>query len=186
MQQEKVEEVEPGGDSQGPTFEDLLAELPLDDEKKKMVSNLVTGLVTSLNQISQRLETLETQGPAADNADLYAGLSPDQKFQVMMAKASAPAAAAQQGLIQAMVTRAGAGGGGGELAGLLKSAEAIQSLRAIISPEPSTVQVAMEKAQIASVLAQARLVNRVAGKATSDYLEGIEKELLTGAGDEEK
>jgi len=185
MVSEQDEKVEPGEDSKGPTFEELLAELPLDDEKKKMVSNLVTGLVSSLNEISKRLETLETQGPAADNPDLYAGLSADQKFQVMMTKASAPAAAAQQGLIQAMLSRSSGGGGGGDLAGLLKSADTLQALRSVLSPEPSSVQVAMEKAQIASVLAQARLVNKVAGKATSDYLEGIEKDLLAGAGSEE-
>ncbi|GAJ09972.1 unnamed protein product, partial [marine sediment metagenome] len=127
-----------------------------------------------------RLNDLEKQ-PAADNPDLYAGLSAEQKYQVMMAKASAPAAEAQQGLLQSLLARSSGGSGGGDLAALAKSAESIQSLRAILIPDASPLQVAMEKAQVSQLLAQTRLMNKVAGKATSDYLDKIELE-LEGAG----
>lgn len=168
---------EPGiEEKQGPTFDELLADLPLDDEKKKMVSNLVNGLVTSLNQINTRLETLEKQ-PAPESSDIYEGLSADQKYQVMMAKASAPAAAAQQGLIQALMSRSAGSNSGSEIDQLVGSADKIRALRDVFSPAPTAVQIAMEKAQIAAVISQTRLMNKVAGKATSDYLDKLEAEI---------
>ncbi len=172
-------------EKQGPTFEDLLADLPLDDEKKKMVSNLVNGLVTSLNQISTRLDTLEKQ-PATENPDIYEGLSAEQKYQVMMAKASAPAAAAQQGLIQSLLARS-AGGGGSEIEQLVSSADKIKALRDVFSPAPTVVQLAQEKAQVASIIAQTRLMNKVAGKETDKYLDALAAELVGGetGGEEE-
>jgi len=116
--------------------------------------------------------------PAPENPDLYAGLSADQKYQVMMAKASAPAAEAQQGVLQALLSRSsGGGGGGGDLAALLKSADTIQALRSVITPAPTPIQEAMEKAQVEQVLAQTRLMNKVAGKATSAYLDKISEEM---------
>lgn len=172
-----------GTDTQEPTIEDLLKDLPLKEEQKALLAKVIGGVVVSLNQINTRLDTLEKQ-PAADNPDLYAGLSAEQKYQVLMAKASAPAAAAQQGLLQALLARSSSGGGGGDLAALAKSAESIQSLRTILIPEASPLQVAMEKAQVSQLLAQTRLMNKVAGKATSDYLDNIEKE-LEGAGEVE-
>lgn len=165
-------------EKQGPTFEDLLADLPLDDDKKKMVSNLVNGLVTSLNQISTRLETLEKQ-PAPENPDIYEGLSAEQKYQVMMAKASAPAAAAQQGLIQSLLARS-VSGGGSEIEQLINSADKIRALRDVFSPAPTVVQLAQEKAQVASIIAQTRLMNKVAGKETDKYLDALAAELIGG------
>ncbi|MBA7634304.1 hypothetical protein ES703_41888 [subsurface metagenome] len=167
---------ETGKEEKELTVEDLLADLPLDDKKKKMVSALLTGVVTSLTQINTRLDSLEKQ-PAAENPDIYQGLKPDQKYQVMMAKASAPAAAAQQGLIQALLSRAG-GGGGSDIDQLLGSAERIGRFREIFSPAPTAVQIAMEKAQISSVIAQTRLMNKVAGKETDKYLDKLAAELV--------
>jgi len=169
------------------TLEDLLKELPLSDQGKKLLTGVVSGIVGSLQAINARLDSVEKQPPAADNPDLYSGLSAEQKYQVLMAKASAPAAEAQQGLLQSLLSRLGGGGGGGggsgggDLSNLVKSAETIQGLRGVLFPEPTPLQLAMEKAQVAQVLSQTRLMNKVAGKATSDYLDKIEAELLTGA-----
>lgn len=184
---EKETQGEPGKEEKELTVEDLLADLPLDDKKKKMVSALLTGLVNNLSQINARLDNLAKQ-PAAENPDIYDGLSAEQKYQVMMARASAPAAAAQQGLLQALLSRAGGGGGSSEMDQLLGSADKIAKFRDIFSPAPSPVQIAMEKAQIASVIAQTRLMNRVAGKETDKYLDALEKETAAepGAGGEEE
>jgi len=170
-------------EKQEPTIEELLNELPIKDEHKALLVNLVGGIGATLNQISTRLESLEKQ-PAPDNSDIYDGLSPEQKYQVMMAKANAPAAAAQQQMWQSMLARSG-GGGGGDLAALAKSAESIQALRSILNPAPSILQVAQEKAQVSQVLAQTRLMNKVAGKATDSFLDDIEAELkAAGEGEE--
>ena len=172
---EKTETVE---ETPEPTLDDLLSELKLSDQGKKMLTMIISGVANNIKEISNRLDGLEKQ-PAAENPDIYAGLSPEQKYQVMMAKASAPAAAAQQGVLQALLTRVGGGGsGGGDFSNLLKSAETIQGLRSVLFPEPSPLQLAMEKAQVAQVLSQTRLMNKVAGKATSDYLDKIESDLL--------
>ncbi|GAI63690.1 unnamed protein product, partial [marine sediment metagenome] len=118
----------PAAETQEPTIEDLLKDLPLKEEQKALLAKVIGGVVVNLNQINTRLDTLEKQ-PAADNPDIYSGLSPDQKYQVLITKASAPAAAAQQGLLQALLARSsggsGGGGGGGDLAALAKSAESI-------------------------------------------------------------
>ena len=170
---------ETGEETPEPTLDDLFAELKLSDQGKKMFSMIISGVANNIKEISTRLESLEKQ-PAAENPDIYSGLSAEQKYQVMMAKASGPAAAAQQGVLQALLARVGGGGGGGggDLSNLLKSAETIQGLRSVLFPEPSPLQLAMEKAQVAQVLSQTRLMNKVAGKATSDYLDKIEGELL--------
>ncbi|GAI83481.1 unnamed protein product [marine sediment metagenome] len=106
----------------------------------------------------------------------------------MMAKASGPAAEAQQGLLQALLTRSGGGGGGGsgggDLAALAKSAESIQALRSILTPEASPIQIAMERAQVSQIISQTRLMNKVAGKETSDYLDKLEKSLADQEGAE--
>jgi len=170
----------PGEETPEPTIEDLLKDLPLKEEQKALLAKVIGGVVVNLNQLNTRLETLEKQlAPAADNPDLYSGLSAEQKYQVLMAKASGPAAAAQQSLLQALVSgsRGGSGGSGGDLAALAKSAESIQALRTILIPEASPFQVAMEKAQVSQLLAQTRLMNKVAGKSTSDYLDKLELEL---------
>ena len=158
-----------------PTIEELLNELPLKDEHKQLLVKLVSGMAGSLQAINARLDSVEKQ-PAADNPDLYSGLTADQKYQVLMAKASAPAAAAQQQLWQSLLSRAG-GGSGGDLAALAKSAESIQALRTILTPEASPIQIAMERAQVSQIISQTRLMNKVAGKETSDYLDKLEKSL---------
>ncbi len=170
-----------GEETQEPTIEDLLKDLPLKEEHKALLARVLGGVATNLTQINTRLESLEKQ-PAADNPDLYAGLSAEQKYQVLMAKASAPAAAAQQGLFQALLSRSTGGSGGGDLAALAKSAESIQALRTILSPEASPIQIAMERAQVSQIISQTRLMNKVAGKETSDYLDKLEKSL---AGEDE-
>lgn len=165
-----------GEETKEPTIDELLNELPLKDEHKQLLVKLVSGIAGSLQAIDARLDSVEKQ-PAADNPDIYSGLSPDQKYQVLMARAAAPAAAAQQGLFQALLSRAGGGSGGGDLAALAKSAESIQALRAILTPEASPIQVAMERAQVSQIISQTRLMNKVAGKETSDYLDKLEKSL---------
>ncbi|MBA7494212.1 hypothetical protein ES702_04786 [subsurface metagenome] len=173
-EKEQQVEQEPGEkDHLEPNLEDVFKDLPISDDQKKLLAGVIGGVAANLTQINTRLETLEKQ-PANENPDLYAGLSPDQRYQVLMARASAPAAAAQQGLLQALLSRVGGGGGGGDLAALAKSAASIQALRTILTPEVTPLQEAMEKAQVASILAQTRLVNKVAGKATSDYVDKIE------------
>jgi len=173
-------------ETQEPNIEDLLKDLPLKQEHKELLARVIGGVATNLNLINTRLETLENQ-PAADHPGLYDGLSPEQKYQVLMAKASAPAAAAQQGLLQALLSRSG-GGGGGDLAALVKSADSIQALRSILTPAATPLQIAMEKAQVSQLIAQTRLMNKVAGKSTDAYLDKIASELETagaGGGDEE-
>jgi len=167
-----------GEDTPEPTIDDLLNELKLSDQGKKMLTMIISGVANNIKEISSRLDGLEKQ-PAADNPDIYAGLSAEQKYNVLIAKASGPAAAAQQGVLQSLLARLGGGGGGsgGDLSNLVKSAETIQGLRAVLSPEPTALQLAMEKAQVAQVLSQTRLMNKVAGKATSDYLDKIEAEI---------
>ena len=174
----------PGEETREPTIEDMLNELPLSDQGKKLLAGVIGGVAANLNQISSRLETLEKQ-PANENPDIYAGMSADQKYQVMMAKASAPAAAAQQQLYQGLLAGLKGSGGGGDFSSLIKSAETIQGLRNVLFPAPTPLQVALEKAQVSQVLAQTRLMNKVAGKTTSDYLDKIEAELeRTGEGEE--
>ena len=172
-----------GEDAQEPTIEDLLKDLPLKEDQKAFLVKLISGVASHLQQINTRLDGLEKQ-PAADNPDLYSGLTPDQKYQVLMAKASAPAAAAQQGVLQALLSRAGGGsGGGGDLAALAKSAESIQALRTILTPEASPIQIAMERAQVSQIISQTRLMNKVAGKETTDYLDKLEKSLAEESGE---
>ncbi|GAI67387.1 unnamed protein product [marine sediment metagenome] len=170
------EEPGTGTDTPEPSIEDLLNELPLKDEHKQLLVKMVSGIAGSLQAINARLDSVEKQ-PAADNPDLYSGLSADQKYQVLMAKASAPAAEAQQGLLQALLSRSTGGSGGGDLAALAKSAESIQALRTILAPEASPIQIAMERAQVSQIISQTRLMNKVAGKETSDYLDKLEKSL---------
>ena len=165
-----------GEETKEPTIDELLNELPLKDEHKQLLVKLVSGIAGSLQAIDARLDSVEKQ-PAADNPDIYSGLSAEQRYQVLMAKASAPAAAAQQGLLQALLSRTGGGGSGGELAALVKSADSIQALRSILSPAATPLQLAMEKAQVSQMLAQTRLMNKVAGKTTDDYLDKIASEL---------
>ncbi|MBW8017887.1 MAG: hypothetical protein FVQ82_17085 [Planctomycetes bacterium] len=166
-------------EAQEPSIEELLNDLPIKKEQKELLVKLISGVAANLQQVGTRLDSLEKQPaqPAAENPDLYDGLSAEQKYQVLMAKASAPAATAQQGLLQALLSRSSGGSGGGDLAALAKSAESITALRAILTPEASPIQVAMERAQVSQIISQTRLMNKVAGKETSDYLDKLEKSL---------
>lgn len=173
-----------------PTFEDLMADLPLSDKSKKVVAALFGGLASNLTQINNRLATLETKGDSTDPSFLE-GLTQEQKYNILMAKYAAPAQAAQTSMLQTILGSArggggGVGGGGGsEIDRFLSSADKIKALKDVFSPEPSPVQIAMEKAQVASVLAQTRLMNKVAGKQTTEYLDKLEKDLTGGSEAEE-
>lgn len=171
-EKEKAAEAEKGE----VTFESMLAELPITDEQKQALTNLVTNLVTSITQTNERLAAIEAKA-SEFNAKKYegAGLSAEQIFSIEMAKATAPAAAAQQQLISAVLT--GRGGGDSGLGGLVKSAESLNTLRNFLLPQPSPLQVAQEKAQIHQMIAQTRLMNKVTGKQTDSYLDHLEKEL---------
>jgi len=160
------------------TLEGMLEGLPIPDEHKQALMNLVSNMVSSLSESNQRLVAIETRVAAAeDNPKKYdgAGLSGDQIYQIEMAKASAPAAAAQQQLISAVIGSRGQGGGG--LDSLVKSAESLTSLRNFLLPPPTAIQMAMEKAQVNQIIAQTRLMNKLTGKTADKYLDDLEKEI---------
>lgn len=169
-------EDQPEPEPKEPTIEDLLTELPLSDQQKKAVVALLGGLASNLSQINKRLETLETRGDSTA-PELFEDLSPEQKYNILMAKYAAPAQAAQTGMLQSLLGAAGGGGGSSEIDQLLKSGERIKALRDAFTPEPTPLQIAMEKANIASVMAQTRLMNRVTGKQTDTVLDKLETEL---------
>ncbi|MBA7611727.1 hypothetical protein ES703_18956 [subsurface metagenome] len=109
---------------------------------------------------------------------MYEGMTPDQVFQIQMAKAQAPAAAAQQQMWAAVLGRGGGGGGGdqGGFGALVKSAEALNSLRDYLLPPPTAQQLALEAAQIDQIKAQTRLMDRVTGKKVEDFAAGKKEE----------
>ncbi|MBA7578805.1 hypothetical protein ES708_20670 [subsurface metagenome] len=163
------------------TLEDIIGELPIADEHKQALTNLFTNMATQVVEGNQtlvameaRMNELSTKANEA-TAKMYEGLSADQKYNIEMAKAAAPAAAAQQQLISAVI--GGRGGGDSGLGGLVKSAEALTSLRNYLLPPATATQVAMEKAQISQMIAQTRLMNKLTGKAADKFLDGLEKEL---------
>ncbi len=157
------------------TFESMLEGLPIPDEHKQALTNLVSNLVTSIAQTDKRLAAIEAKADEF-NAKKYdgSGLTGEQIYHIEMAKASAPAAAAQQQLISAVI--GGRGGGDSGLGGLVKSAEALNSLRNYLLPPATPQQVALEQAQIDQIKAQTRLMNRVTGKKVEDFVEGESKE----------
>jgi len=159
------------------TLESLFADLPIPDESKQALSNLFTNLVTTIAESNQRIAGLEARA-AEENPKMYEGMTPDQVFQIQMAKAQAPAAAAQQQMWAAVLSR-GSGGGGdqGGIGGLVKSAEALNSLRNYLLPPATPTQMAMERAQVSQIIAQTRLMNRLTGKSADKYLDDLEKEL---------
>ncbi len=167
------------------TLEDMLKELPIPEKYKGVVQNLVAGILNGMVQINDRLAGLESKAPAAqDTPGAFEGLSPEQRYNILYARASAPAAEAQMQLYQGLLSGMRGNSGGGDLATLAKSAESIQALRTILLPEASPIQVAMERAQVSQIIAQTRLMNKVAGKETSDYLDKLEKGLAAGEGEE--
>jgi hypothetical protein len=173
------------GEKQQPTLDDILKGLPIPDEHKQGLTNLLTNLASSVVQSTQEIAAVKTQLSQIETevskrtAETYKGLSADQIYQIEIAKASAPAHEAQMQLIQAMV--GGTRNPGGGLDQLIADADKLNALRSIFSPQPTPLQVAMEKTQIAQMLAQTRLMNKVAGRETDHYLETLEK----GLGEEE-
>ncbi|MBA7515998.1 hypothetical protein ES705_08043 [subsurface metagenome] len=157
------------------TLEKLFADLPIPDESKQALSNLFTNLVTTIAESNQRIAGLEARA-AEENPKMYEGMTPEQVFQIQMAKAQAPAAAAQQQMWAAVLGRGGGGGDQGGFGALVKSAEALNSLRDYLLPPPTAQQVALEAAQIDQIKAQTRLMDRVTGKRVEDFATGKEKE----------
>ncbi len=158
------------------SLEGMLKELPIPDEYKQALTNLFTNLVTSIAQTNERLTAIEAKA-SEFNAKQYegTGLTADQLYNIEMAKANAPAAAAQQSLISAVLSRGGGGDSGG-LGGLVKSAEALNSLRNYLLPPATPQQIALEQAQIDQIKAQTRLMNRVTGKKVEDFVAGESEE----------
>ncbi|MBA7607875.1 hypothetical protein ES703_15044 [subsurface metagenome] len=159
-----------------PTLEDIMGELPISDEHKQALTNLFTNLATQVVEGNQKLAAIEatinelsTKANEA-TAKAYEGLSADQRYQIEMAKAAAPAQAAQTQMISAMLG-AGRNPGGG-LEELVKSAESLNSLRTFLLPPPTPQQVALEEAQIDQIKSQTRLMNRVTGKKVEDFAKG--------------
>ncbi len=155
------------------TFESMLEGLPIPDEHKQALTNLFSNIASSIAQTNERLAAIEAKADEF-NAKKYegAGMTAEQIYNIEMAKASAPAAAAQQQLISAVL--GGRGGGDSGLSGLVKSAEALNSLRDYLLPPPTAQQVALEAAQIDQIKAQTRLMDRVTGKKVEDFAAGKE------------
>ncbi|MBA7546797.1 hypothetical protein ES705_39196 [subsurface metagenome] len=162
-----------------PTLDQILAELPVEDKYKKMLAAYITGVNQSLVALSNEIADLKQRPAAAlpQDSAILEGLSSDQKYNVLMAQASAPAAASQQQLLTAMLGRVGGGGNSGGLDGVLANANTLNALRQALAPPASPLESAMQKAQISQVVAQTRLMNKVTGKATDQYLDSILEEL---------
>ena len=170
------------------TFDDILKDLPITDEAKQALTNVFTNLASSVVQTTQelvevkaKLAEIATEASKA-TAETYKGLTADQIYNIEMAKAAGPAQQAQFQLLQGLATRSQNPGGG--LDQLFQSAEKLTALRNFLTPPPSALQVAQEKAQIHQMIAQTRLMNKVTGKQTDSYLDHLEKE-LGGEGGEE-
>ncbi len=155
------------------TLESMLAELPISDEHKQALMNLVSNLVSSIAQTNERLTALDAKA-SEFNSKKYegAGLSAEQIYNIEMAKAGAPAAAASQQMWAALLGGARGGGGDSGFGGLVKSAEVLNSLRDYLLPPPTAQQQALEAAQIDQIKAQTRLMDRVTGKKVEDYAGG--------------
>ena len=155
------------------TFESMLEGLPIPDKHKQALMNLVSNMVSSIAQTNERLAAIEAKA-GEFNANKYegTGLSAEQIYSIEMAKANAPAAAAQQQLIRAVIGGRVGGGGDSGLGGLVKNAEALNSLRSYLLPPATAQQIALEQAQIDQIKAQTRLMNRVTGKKVEEFIEG--------------
>jgi len=186
VEEPKAEEPkEPGGNGTAPDLGKLFDELKLSDESKQVLIGLFSGVAGQLQQVNTRLGELEQNGSsaAADPADL-SDLTPQQKYDILMARASAPAAKAQSEMwvnfLQSQLpNKKPAAGGGSMLDNLLGSAKQLEQLRSILIPPASHIEEAMSQAMIAQTFANARLTNRLSGKATTGLLDQLEKELLT-------
>lgn len=176
-------------EEQLPTLEDIIGELPITDEHKQALTNLFTNLATQVVQGNQtiaameaRINELSTRATEA-TAKVYEGLSAEQRYNIEMSKAAAPAQAAQTQMISAMLGASRGDTGG--LEGLVKSAESLNSLRNFLLPPASPLQVAMEKAQISQMIAQTRMMDKITGRASNKFVDTITDELLKGEGEGE-
>ncbi|MBA7624683.1 hypothetical protein ES703_32095 [subsurface metagenome] len=158
------------------TLEDMLKELPIAEKYKPLLTNLVTGILQSIVQVNERMAALENKPAVQDAPGAFEGLDAEQRYKILMARASAPAAQAQMELAKGLLTGVRGNSGGG-LDDLVKSAEKLQSLKMLLIPEPSPLQVVMEKAQIQQTLAQTRLMNKVVGREANQYLDKLEASL---------
>jgi len=159
------------------TLEDTLNELPIPEKHKAVLTTLFTGMLQSMVQVNERITALENKPAVQDSPGAFEGLDAEQRYKILMARASAPAAQAQMELAKGLLSGVRGGNSGGGLDDLVKSAEKLQSLKMLLMPEPSALQVAMEKAQIQQSLAQTRLMNKVVGREASTYLDKLEKEI---------
>jgi len=184
-----VETNENQTEEQLPTLEDIIGELPITDEHKQALTNLFTNLATQVVQSNEKMAVMEatinelsTKANEA-TAKAYEGLSADQKYNIEMAKAAAPAQAAQTQMISAMLG-VGRNPGGG-LEELVKSAESLTSLRNFLLPPATPLQLAMEKAQVSQMIAQTRMMDKITGRASNKFVDTITDELLKGEGEGE-
>lgn len=160
-----------------PTIDEVLDQFPIDDKHKAVLKGLFTGIANQLIESNKALAAVQAKLAEVEKREAipktaYEKLSGDQVHQIEMAKAEATARQSQTQLLQAMVGSSGNTGGG--FGDLLKSADSINALRNILVPPPTPLQAAAEKAQIAQLLAQTRLMNKVVGKSTDTFLESIE------------
>jgi len=167
---ETDQEVPPAPEPEQPDLESMIEELPV-------IRHLVTGVFNSLVQANERIAELEKKPAVQDQPGMFEGMTTEQRFNILMTRAQAPAAQAQMQLYQGLLGGLKGDNTGGGIDSLLSSAEKIQALRALIIPEPSHLQLVMEKAQVSQLMAQTRLMNKVAGKETSSYLDKLEKDL---------
>ena len=172
-----------GADGTVPNLDKLFDELKLSDESKQALIGLFSGVATQLQQANTRLAELEKNGARPVDPAAMEGLTAEQKYNIIMARASAPAAAAQTQMWQALLSSGVGGtnkpGGGSLLDNLANSAKQLEVLRSVLIPAASPVENAMNQAMIAQTLANARLTNRIAGKASTDLLDKLERDLFT-------
>jgi len=179
QQEEKKEEV---------TLESILKELPIPDEHKQAINNLLTNLATSVVETKQQLAEVNAKldkvatGASEATAEAYKGLSGEQIYQIEMAKASGPAQQAQSQLIQMMLGSTRSSGGG--IDALVTDLEKLNALRNALLPQPGPLEMATQKAQIYQMLAQTRLMNKVVGKTTDSYLDKLEAGVGEAEGEE--
>jgi len=159
-----------------PTLEEIIAELPITDEHKQALTNLFTNLATQVVQGNQTIAAMEARinelssRATEATAKVYEGLSAEQRYNIEMAKAAAPAQAAQSQMISQLLGASRGDTGG--LEGLVKSAESLNTLRQFLIPSPTPQQIALEDAQIDQIKAQTRLMNKVTGKKIEDFAAG--------------
>lgn len=164
------------GEKKQPTLDEILKDLPIPDEHKQGLTNLLTNLASSVVQSTQEITAVKTQlsqvatEVSKRTAETYKGLSADQIFQIEIAKANAPAQEAQMQLVQAMVAGTHSNPGGA-FEGLEQSAKSLNNLRQFLMPQPTSQQVALEDAQIDQIKAQTRLMNRLTGKVADKFVE---------------